>query len=134
MVSVEFQTAIPAHDLRYRKHEKVAALIGSRDGDVFTVRRCVVVPNMAHNRADHFELHVDVLRKFIGAMADDVIGAIHSHPFGDEMPSSDDLAGMPEGMIGGVLTHTRVTAWYMRNRPLDQVSVVFRLPDERAVC
>lgn len=117
-MEVHIFSPLPRKWLSYSREERVAVLIGSVDGSVYTVRRAVAVPNRAARRHNRYAVTNSDVRLLIGSAASDIIGFVHSHIDGDVVPSSIDLDLMPEGLIGAVWANGQLGGWYEKGRLL----------------
>ena len=111
MLSVELPYGIPRW-LVYRGIERVALMTGVINGDTYTVRNIVPIRNEHPDPASHFSVSHAEAMEMLGQEYAHVIGVLHTHKSDCPEVSDDDLTGIPEGWIGGVIVRRRVTAWY----------------------
>lgn len=93
-------------------------LIGSTEDDIYTVRTVLPIPNRARDRKARFAVRRSDLAVLVGNAAANVIGVVHSHIDGTLHPSEDDLACIPENMIGAVWCNGGFGSWYAKSRLL----------------
>lgn len=118
-MDIRFHCSIPRRELAYRRRERVAVMIGKRHGNSIDVEYIVPVPNVAKVPADAFAVRVADVRMLAGDLADHIVGAIHSHPNDEPMPSKADLHGIRDAWVGAVFCGHRITSWYAKDRLID---------------
>lgn len=95
--------------------EQVYVLVGFRYGRFFVISRLVEVPNRASNPREDFVVYtrdVNEVRKSL-VPPETVIGYGHTHPALMNVPSGNDLKGLPSGVIGAVFCDGSIY-WYTR--------------------
>jgi proteasome lid subunit RPN8/RPN11 len=113
-LSVWLECELPVRMLDGGTDERVSLLLGVRAGHAVFIRSCIEVVNRASNRSESFRvLKRDVPDHLIGS----IVGSVHTHPVGPEMPSRADLLELPDRWVGAVLSPSGVR-WYARGRNL----------------
>lgn len=79
---------------------------------IWCLRDVVTVPNVHHDPDLAFAVRW-------GDTPANTVGAVHSHPPGDDNPSELDLELIPRHWIGAVVTDSGSLSWYTKNRPAD---------------
>lgn len=106
----------PADFFAWPFHERAALLCGQKSGRTFSVSHVVPVRNSHRNPREHFAVRRSELVRVEQAYGP-VVGALHTHPaWCSSEPSENDLSGLPEGWVGGVLHRDRIH-WYLRHHP-----------------